>query len=142
MVKSYTFWLKTAITLQILTALIHSLSFFAGPSPSDEPEKQLLDLMTNHRTDMGGGFSPSMMELFLGLSSCFSLLYLLGGLINIQLLRIKLAPQSMKGILNINILVFGITFIVMYVFTFLPPIILTGLTFILLIASRVTIRES
>jgi len=33
----------------------------------------------------------------------------------------------MRGVIAIDLLVFGICFIVMAVFTFLPPIVLTGL---------------
>lgn len=142
MLKVYTFWLKSAIVLQLLTAGIHALSFLAEQTPENETEKQLLDLMRNYKLNMGAGYSPSTMEMFLALSSCFSLLYLLGGLINLQLVRIRLNQESFKGILNINILVFGVAFVIMYFFTFLPPIILTGLTFLLLVIARITINKS
>jgi uncharacterized iron-regulated membrane protein len=138
--KTYTFWLKATIVFQLLTAGVHALSFLASPQPSSDAEKQMLDLMVNIKSDMGAGFSPSMMDLFLALSSCFSLVYLLGGLLNIQLLRKKVDAETMKGVLNINILVFGMSFIIMFFLTFLPPVILTGLVLALLIPSRVLIK--
>ena len=39
----------------------------------------------------------------------------------------------MKGVVGIHVLVFGICFAVMAVFTFLPPIVLTGLIFLSLL---------
>lgn len=138
--KSYTLWLKSAIALQLLTAGVHALSFLVGPQPTSEAEKQMLDLMVNIKSDMGAGFSPSMMDMFLALSSCFSLVYLLGGLLNIHLLRKKVDVETMKGVLNINILVFGMSFIIMFFLTFLPPVILTGLVLASLIPSRVLIK--
>jgi hypothetical protein len=38
----------------------------------------------------------------------------------------------MKGILGIHAFVFGIATVVMFVFAFLPPIVLTGLIFLTL----------
>lgn len=142
MLKSYRFWFKSVIVLQLLTAGIHALSFLVEQTPGNETEKQLLDLMNNYKLNLGAGYSPTTSDMFLALSSCFSLLYLLGGLINLQLIRIKLDQTAYTGILNINILVFGISFIIMYFFTFLPPIVLTGLTFLLLLITRIVINKS
>jgi len=41
-------------------------------------------------------------------------------------------PDVMRGILRVQLLVFGVTFVVMAVFTFLPPIALSGLVLIAL----------
>jgi hypothetical protein len=66
-------------------------------------------------------------DLFTGLSACFSFLYLLGE--NDQPLHgsKNISPQIMKGLTSINLIVFGGPFLVMLIFAFLPPIILTGL---------------
>lgn len=89
-----------------------------------------MDLMRTYKPDMGAGFHPSMGDFFTALSACFALLYLLGGLINMHLLRKEVAPEVIKGVTGINTLVAGICFLIMLKFTFLPPIALTGLTFI------------
>jgi len=70
--------------------------------------------------------------LFKALSSCFSLLYLLCGLINIYLLRKRVDVGLVRGLVGIQLLVLGLCFGIMSVLTFLPPIILTGLVFITL----------
>jgi hypothetical protein len=132
MLRRYTFWLWIAIICQILTAAGHSLSFFITPVPNSETERQLIELMTNYRMDMGAGIHRSMDQLFTALSACFPLLCILGALNNIYLLRKRVDAQLIKGLVGIQLVVFGICLGVMAVFTFLPPIVLTGLIFITL----------
>ncbi|GHN00852.1 hypothetical protein WSM22_23410 [Cytophagales bacterium WSM2-2] len=125
-------WLKVTTGFQFLTAAVHSVSLITSPQGKNEMEKQLIDMMTNYRMDMGAGIHRSMDELVTALSSCFSLLYLLGALINLYLIRVKAPADLTKGLLGIETLVFGITFVIVAFLTFLPPIILTGLVFALL----------
>ena len=75
------------------------------------------------------------MNLFTAVSACFPLMYLLGAGINGYLLRKKVEPGVLKGLLAINLLLFGACFVVMAFLTFLPPIVLTGLVFLALIVS-------
>lgn len=132
MLKRYTFWLWTTAVLQLLTALIHALGFFIELVPKNESESQLFDLLTNYKFDLGSGFHHSMEEIFTSLSASFSLLYLLGALTNIFLLNKKTTQEIMKGMTSIQTLVFGISFLLTFVFTFLLPITMTGLVFITL----------
>ena len=138
MLKKHTFWLKAAIIFQLLTAALHSLSFLNNPAPENESEKQLFDLLENYKKDLGGGFAPSMNDLVISLSACLPLLCILGGLINWHLLKKKTDTAILKGVVGINTIIFGIGFIIMAVFTFLPPIICTGLIFICLLLSWLT----
>jgi len=127
MFKRYTLWLWIAIVFMLLNATIHSITLFISPAPQNETERQLVQLMTTYRNDFGAGFHPTTQNLFTALSSCFSLLCLLGALMIIYLLKKRVGAEVMRGVVLINLLVFGICFVVMAVFTFLPPIILTGL---------------
>jgi len=136
--KRYTIWLKTTAILQILTALIHSSSFLSKPVAANETEETLFNLITTYHRDMGAGFNPTYSDLFTAVSACFALLYLLGGLINWYLLAKNADISIMKGITTINLIVFAITAVIMYLFAFLPPIILTALVFLTLIVSRIT----
>lgn len=138
MLKSSSFWLKTASVFQIITGLVHSIVLFNDMQGQNETEVKMLALMTDHKMDMGAGIFHSMMDLFLALSSCFTFLYLLGGINNFYLLK-KLEPSAMKGYLLINIVIFGVCFAIMLFMTFLPPIILTGIVSVLLTASYFTI---
>jgi hypothetical protein len=140
MLKRYTFWLWIAVVFQLLTAVFHAISLFVRPEPQNETERQLLMLLTTYKMDAGGGFQPTFSNLFTALSSCFSFVCLLGGLINAYMLRKKADAGLMKGITAINALVFGSVFAVMAVFTFLPPIVCTALIFICLVLAFVTNR--
>lgn len=142
MFKRYTFWLWVAVVLQLLTGAAHSLSFFVKPIPTSETERQLLELMANYRLDMGAGIHRSMHQLFTALSACFPLLYLLAALNNIYLLRKRVDTSLVKGLVAIQIVVLGICFGVMALFTFLPPIVLTGLVFMTLSISYFLMPQS
>lgn len=139
MLKRFTFWLWLAVVLQVLTGALHSIGLFITPTPANETERQLLDLMINYKQDLGAGIHRSMMELFKALSSCFSLLCLLGALTNFYLLRKKVDPSIVRGLVGIQIFVFGICLGVMALLTFLPPIVFTGLVFLSLAATYFTI---
>jgi hypothetical protein len=138
MLKRYTFWLWLAVVFMFLTGAIHSVGLFVHPTPANEVERQLIELMTTYKHDLGAGFHPTMGNLFTALSSCFSLLCLLGGLTNAYLLKKKINAEILKGIVWINLLVFGICFVMMLVFTFLPPIVLTGLIVLFLTLALIT----
>ena len=140
MLKRHTFWLKTAITFMFATAAIHATSLFVQPVPQNDTEKQLLDLMTNYKQDLMG-FHRSTAELVTALSSCFSLLYVLGGFTNVYMLRTRVSGEFLKGFLGLNLLVFVPCFAIMLLLTFPPPIILTGLVAISLAAAYFTIPK-
>ena len=127
MLKRYTFWLWIAIAFLVLNTIIHSITLFIQPAPQNEIERQLNHLMTTYHNDFGAGFHPTPQNLFTALSSCFSLLCLLGALMNAYLVRKRVSTEIMRGVLAIDLLVFGICFVVVAIFTFLLPIILTGL---------------
>lgn len=127
MLKRYRFWLWTGIVFLSLTALIHFSTLFIQPTPQNETERQLVDLFANYKQDFGAGFERSMKDIFIALSACFSLVCFLGALTLGYLARRKAEIGILKGVVGIHVLVFGICFAVMAVFTFLPPIVLTGL---------------
>jgi len=135
MFKRYSFWLWLAVVFQLLNAAGHSLSFFVTQVPTNDTERQLLDLMANYRLDMGAGFHRTTHQLFTALSACFPLFYLLGALNNIYCLKKKVDVGLLRGLLAIQLIVFGIAFGVVVVFAFLPPILLTGLVFVFLAAA-------
>lgn len=142
MKKRSTIFLYTTAGLQLLTACIHSLSFVAEQKPSNETEVQLLQLMNNYKMDAGAGFNPTMHDLFTAMSACFALLCLLGGLINLYLVR-KCKDQSLiKALLGISSFISAVCFIVMFVFTFLLPVILTGLIALCSLLAYISIKEN
>lgn len=138
----YTFWLRIAAIFQVLTAIAHSMSFIRKPVAANVTEKQLLDLMNSYKMDMGTGYHRSMADITTALSACFALLYLFGGLINWYLVSKKVEASVIKGIVWINLILFGVSFGVMFYFTFLPPIVLTGIVFLLFIITFVSMPKS
>src|SRR6476659_4049342 len=106
--KKYSTWLKTAAVLQLIAAIIHAATLFVELPPTNETEKQLFALMDTYKFDFGAGFHRTMGELLFALSAYFCLVCLLGSLLNWYLLRKKVAPEIMKGVITINLLVFGI----------------------------------
>ena len=142
MLKRYTFWLWAAVVVMFLTAAVHSITLFVSPAPQNEVERQLFELMRTYRPDLGPIFHPTMVNLTTALSSCFSLLCLLGGLINAYLLKKKAGPEIMKGIVLIDLFVFAVCFTIMAILTFLPPIVLTGLIVLFLVPAVLMVRTS
>ena len=139
MLKRYTFWLWIAIAFLLLNTIIHTITLFIQPAPQNEIERQLIHLMTTYHNDFGAGFHPTPQNLFTALSSCFSLLCLLGALMNAYLVKKRVSIEIMRGVLAIDLLVFGICFVVVAIFTFLLPIILTGLIVLFLALAFITL---
>jgi len=141
MLKRYTFWLSAAVIFQFITAAVHAVSLVVKPEPVNDTERQMLTLISTYRMDAGAGFHPTFGNLFTALSSCFTLLCLLAGLTNGYLLLKHAEPNLMRGIIGINVVVFGMCFAMMAFFTFLPPIICTGLIFINLLAAFIVVPK-
>ena len=139
--KSYIIWLKAAAIIQFIFGIIHATTLFITQQPGNETEKQLFTLIDTYQLDLGAGFHRTFGELTLVFSASLSLLYLFGGLMNWYLLR-KAGPEIIKGIITINLVIFGICFGLIVAFAFLFPIILTGLVFIFLILSRLLVSIS
>jgi len=140
--KKYSTWLKAAAILQFIAAIIHAITLFVTLPPGNETEKQLFTLMDTYKFDFGAGFHRTMAELLFALSACFCLVCLLGSLLNWYLLRKKVTPEIMKGVITINLLVFGILLGLTIAYAFLMPVILSGLIFIFLIFSRLAVTRA
>lgn len=124
-----------------LTAAFHAISLFVELEPANDTERQLIELVTTYRMDAGAGFHPSFGNLMTALSSCFSFVCLLGGLMLGYLMIKHSEPNVMKGIIGINLIIFGAIFVMMAVFTFLPPIVCTGLIFFNLFAAYIVVPK-
>lgn len=125
--KDFRVWTRISSVLMLITATLHSISFFVTPVPANDTERQLIGLTTSYRIDAGAGFHPTYSDINLALSFCFTAICLLGGLTLLFLIRRNAAPELMKGVLLIHLLVFGAVFTMMAFFTFLPPIVCTAL---------------
>ena len=133
--------LKATAIVQILTGLVHAMSFLAKPSPQNDEEKQLFTLVENYVFDMGAGFHRTMGDLISVLSAHFSLAFILAGLINWFLATQRAPIEILKGVIGINLLIFGISAILNVLLAFLPPITLTVITFLLVIVTRISLSK-
>lgn len=52
----YLFWIRITAILQLITAGIHSLSFFRNPVPANETERELFELMKTARPKWARSF--------------------------------------------------------------------------------------
>src|SRR5580765_1303406 len=141
MLKRYTFWLTAAVLFQFLNGIVHSISLFIPLSGDNDTEKQMISLITTYRMDMGAGFHPTFFDLFIALSSCLSFLFFFSALTNGYLLWKHTEASVMKGIIGINILIFGILFAVVAYFTFLFPIVCVGLVLVNLLAAFIVMPK-
>src|SRR5512144_1230972 len=141
MLKRYTFWLTAAMLFQFVTAIIHSLSFIIGLQPENDTERQMVDLITNYRQDMGAGFHRTFYELFTALSACLPLLCLLGGSTLGYLLLKDAEPGLMRGVIFINLVVFSVGLVVMFAFGFIVPVVSFGLVVINLLLAYVMVPK-
>jgi hypothetical protein len=135
--KNYRTWIIAAIIFQILTGLMHSISFIIPMQATDESEKMLVELFTTQQLDLGSGFHRTLYDIFKSVSVSVTLLFVFGGLLNWYLLRKKASTQLINGILTLQVFIFGVCFVVMLKFAFLVPIVLTGMSFLTLVLARI-----
>lgn len=132
MLSNFSFWIWGTIVAQLLTAAFHSLSFIAPQKPRNDSEKQLIDINTKYMLDMGGGIKRSFYNLFIGVSACFTIIYIMGGVLNWYFVKAGISAEVWKGFLLIQLIAYGVIFFLQVRFTFWPPIIVTGLVFLFL----------
>lgn len=141
MFKKFSFWIWSVVLLQFATGAIHSVGLFVEAAPANETEKQLTALVDGYHMNAGMGFTPTYGNLFFALSSCFTLLCFLSAGINLYLWKKKVPLAVMKGVMGINAIIFAVCFGIMAAFTFLPPIVCTGLILVSCCAAYFTAKE-
>ena len=139
---NYRFWLKTSGIFQFITAGMHSLSLFAKPQPTNDTEKQLLDLMTTYHLDFGMGFTPTMADVMNSFSISFLMLLLFGGAINWVLVLKHADIGIIKAITTLSVITFGVCAIAMFFLTFIFPVVCTAVIFIALLVTWFTIPKT
>ncbi len=127
MFNKYSFWLKVSIVIQYLTGIFHIIGFLTNPDPANEQEKQLFDLMKNYQFDLGVGFHRSMKNLMDSFSLSFALLLFFTATLLWYLLKNNINHHTMKGAILLSTGMYAICFIIMSLYTFLPPVVCTGL---------------
>ncbi len=106
MLSSFSFWIWGTIIAQLLTAIFHSISFFAKEKPRNETEKQLMELVKNYKIDLGGGIKRSFGQLFIGVSTCFTFIYIFGAVLNWYFLKSGISSDIWKGFILIELIIY------------------------------------
>jgi hypothetical protein len=141
MLRRYTFWLTAAVLFQLITGIVHLLSLFLTPTVTDDTHRQILTLVTSYKINAGLGFTPTYYNIFTALSSCFSFLCFFAGLTNGYLLLKHTEPAVMRGIVGINVAIFGLVLLTFAYFTFPTLIFFAGLIFFNLLAAFVMVPK-
>ena len=143
MFNRFSFWIWGTIVLQWFTAVLHSIGQFLAPEPEsmDEKEKMLIDLMANFKKDFGVGYVRSTDDFVFALGISFTLFCLFAGFVNWWLYKKRISAEVWRGLLVIQIVIFGITFLTMHFYTFLPPVVCTGLIFLFSIGAYISSRK-
>ena len=140
MLKKFSFWIRATIVFQLLTTAMHSVSFFITPIATNETEKQMLELITNYKMNMGNGIFRTYSDIVISLSINLTLLCLFSALLNIFLVRSEAPPKLFRGILLLQVIIFGILLIFVLRYAFLPPILSVALVLLGCLGSYRSIR--
>lgn len=105
----------------VATGLIHSLSFLNKPEPANDSERQLFDLLSNYRFDLGMGVLRSMEELLNFFSLNLTLFCLFAGITNLILFKHFDDEALAKKIVTFNAVFWTVYLVPLYLLTFLPP---------------------
>ncbi|HSG82073.1 MAG TPA: hypothetical protein VLC48_07480 [Gemmatimonadota bacterium] len=121
---NFPFRLGTYVLL--ITALVHLIGHFYKRPPANDQERQLLELMTGYRMDVGG-IQRSVQQVLSGFSLTFSVLLLFVAALNLAVIR--LAPEERRfvhAITMVNTIGTGILLVISAVSFPLPPTLLLG----------------
>ncbi|MGE5107688.1 MAG: LIC_13387 family protein, partial [Sphingobacteriales bacterium] len=114
--------------------------FVISPSPKNNTEKQMLDLIMNYKMDLGAGFERSWYQIYTSISICFTFLFLSFATVNWFFKKMNIGAGLWRGLLLIETILFGLVLLVTVTFTFLPPIICTGLIFLFALGSYLSAK--
>ena len=100
--------------------LIHTATFFVQPEPQNDTERQLLQLLVSYKQNFSAPASTINERDIHSLSACFSWFVTRRSTL-LRLNRKGVDLRTLKGVVGIHVLVFGICFLIMATHTFLPP---------------------
>lgn len=124
----------------ILTGLLKLIGQFQEPTPANERERQLWELMTTYQVDVGNGATVTIMGIQKGFSLCFSLMFLWAGVLGLFLVKQFAGnPGGLRKIAIINsaALVIGTGISVVYFFFIPTACFALALVFFILAVFRI-----
>jgi len=129
----------TGAVLLIVIGLVHSLSLIKGPVPSNETERQLLDLMSSYKFALMGSMR-SMQDLMTGFSIAFMLAALGLGAVDFALRRER--AQLLKRVALLNALWLAALTGVSLRYFFAAPTSFLAVALVIFLLASYTLRSS
>ena len=131
---------KIASWLTVITGILHLSTLLAPVTPKNETEEQLLSLMREYKFDLGGGIERSIHEIMTGLSAGFGIFIVFAGVLNLFLFGRGSFFQN-RNIVIANIFLWTILLVIVWIFFFWPPMILTSLCWIFYLLAYLGMRS-
>lgn len=123
-----------------INCCISLIEFFVKQEPANETEKQLIDITGSYKADLGMGFQRTFSELFTAVSLCLLSAYL--GLLSTGILKRKTWQQIYGKVYCSSRYLFFRSYVCNHAFVCLfPPILCTGLIFLSVTASYLTVKK-
>jgi hypothetical protein len=130
---------KTGALVLLLIGAVHSLSFLGRPTPANDTEKQLLELMRGYKFLMMGSLR-SMDNLLRGFSIAFMLGTFGMGFLDIVVLRER--ANLLKNVALVNALWLGAMVAVSLRYFFAAPTVFLVVAFLIFAAAWLSLRKS
>ncbi len=114
----------------LITALVHLIGHFYKRPPANDQERQLLELMTTYRMNMGG-IHRTVQSILSGFSLTFAALLVYLAALNLAIVRF--GPEDrrfVRAITLVNVVMTGVLLVISAVSFPLPPTALFGVAYI------------
>ena len=133
-------WFRIGSIVLMITAFVHLIGHFIGMTPTNETEKQLIDLMTGYRLQT---VNVTMMDLYKGFSLFYALFFLMTGELNLWLARAyKENPDELKKVAVVNVIGLSIGTGISFYYFFIGPIIFICAALLCFIIAFATIKPT
>lgn len=120
MFKNYKFWFKAGSWALLITGLLHSLSLINKPVPTNDTERQLLDLMMNHTLT---GVNRTMYDLFFFFSLCLTMFSLFTAGMNLLFAKYYIPSEHDRKYITANLIFWTVFLVPLCLLTFIAPIV-------------------
>lgn len=128
--------------LLIITCCLHLLGHFST-APTNEAERQLFETMSSTPLNAGNGETLTMMNLYLGMSLCFSLLFLWSGVLSLVMsYKLKTQTGTLKTFAWINAGALAIGSGIGLIYFFLAPNLCLILCALFFLVAAIRLKKS
>ena len=125
----------------LITALVHLIGHFYKRPPANDQERQLLELMTTYRMNMGG-IHRTVQSILSGFSLTFAAALIFITALNLAIIRSRPADRHLVGVITlVNVIMTGILLVISGISFPLPPTVLFAAAYLSFAVSLFTERH-